>query len=92
MEQQDGKVGEVVESEISRELLTLTVERIERREQEKADLAQDIRDIYLEAKGHGYDPKIIRKIVADRKKTQDEIDEEYAILKMYKAALGMASE
>ncbi|MBF0195758.1 MAG: DUF2312 domain-containing protein [Magnetococcales bacterium] len=65
------------------------IDRIERMEEEKAELSQDIRDLYLEAKGNGFDPKVMRKIVSIRKKDQHEIDEEEAILYLYRQALGM---
>ncbi len=65
------------------------IDRIERLEEEKTELGQDIRDLYLEAKGNGFDPKIMRKIVSLRKKDQHEIDEEEAILHLYRQALGM---
>lgn len=65
------------------------IERIERLEEEKANLAADIRDIYAEAKGVGFDAPAIRKIVALRKKDEDKRAEEEAILKVYKDALGM---
>ena len=74
---------------ITGEHLSQYIERIERLEEEKADLGQDIRDLYLEAKGNGFDPKIMRKIVSLRKKDRHEIDEEEAILCLYKQALGM---
>ena len=69
--------------------LSQFIDRIERLDEEKAELSQDIRDIYLEAKGNGFDAKIMRKIVALRKKDRREMDEEEAILKIYKQALGM---
>jgi uncharacterized protein (UPF0335 family) len=65
------------------------IDRIERLEEEKTELGQDIRDLYLEAKGNGFDPKVMRKIVSIRKKDQHEIDEEEAILYLYRQALGM---
>jgi uncharacterized protein (UPF0335 family) len=65
------------------------IDRIERMEEEKTELGQDIRDLYLEAKGNGFDPKVMRKIVSIRKKDQHEIDEEEAILYLYRQALGM---
>lgn len=74
---------------IAGETLTQFMERIERLDEEKANLSQDIRDIYLEAKGNGFDPKIMRKIVSLRKKDRHEVDEEEAILQLYKQALGM---
>lgn len=66
------------------------VERIERLETEKATISDDIKDIYTEAKGNGFDTKAIRTIIALRKKDAAERDEEETILDLYKAALGMA--
>ena len=65
------------------------VERIERLEEEKKTIADDIKDVYGEAKGRGYDTKVMRKIIALRKRKADDIAEEEAILEMYKQALGM---
>ena len=65
------------------------VERIERLHSERDDLAADIADIYGEAKGNGFDTKIIRKIVALRKKDHAERMEEEAIMELYMSALGM---
>lgn len=57
---------------------------------EKKDLAERRKEIMSEAKGRGYDTKVIRKIIALRKRSADDIAEEEAVLDMYKAALGMA--
>ncbi|MER9560638.1 DUF2312 domain-containing protein [Mesorhizobium sp. M0571] len=65
------------------------IERIERLEEEKATLADDIKEVMAEAKGRGYDTKVIRTIIRLRKKDQAERQEEEAILDLYKAALGM---
>jgi uncharacterized protein (UPF0335 family) len=65
------------------------LERIERLEAEKAGLASDIRDIFAEAKGTGFDTKAIRRLVALRKKDQADRQEEAAILRLYADALGM---
>jgi len=65
------------------------IERIERLEQEKRDLTEDIKSIYQEAKGQGFDSKTIRKIVALRKKDAAERQEEEAILELYMHAIGM---
>lgn len=65
------------------------IERIERLEDEKATVASDIKDVYGEAKGRGYDVKAIRKIIGDRKKDREEVMEFEAIVDTYKAALGM---
>ena len=56
------------------------VERIERLEEEKANIASDIKEVYLEAKGVGFDPKIIKKIVALRKQDSAKIKEEQALI------------
>lgn len=65
------------------------LQRIERTEAEKSDAAEAQKEIYAEAKGRGYDGKIIRKLVALRKRSPDDIAEEDAIMDMYKQALGM---
>ncbi|WP_460274522.1 DUF2312 domain-containing protein [Celeribacter sp. ULVN23_4] len=65
------------------------VERYERLELEKKDIADQQKEVMAEAKGRGYDTKAMRKLIALRKKTADEIAEEEAILDMYKEALGM---
>jgi len=68
------------------------IEQIERLEEEKKALAGDIRDKYLEAKATGFDVKALRKIVAMRKKSQTDRQEEEAILAVYLHALGMIDE
>lgn len=65
------------------------IERIERLEEEKKTISDDIKDVYAEAKGTGFDTKAIRAIVALRKQDQAERQEEESILDLYKAALGM---
>ncbi len=65
------------------------VERYERLEVEKKDIADHQKEVMAEAKSRGYDTKILRKIVALRKKDPQEISEEEAVLEMYKDALGM---
>ncbi len=65
------------------------VEQIERLEQEKKALADDIRDKYIEAKGVGFDVKALRKIIQLRKKSKNERQEEESILEVYLHALGM---
>ena len=69
--------------------LKAIVERIERLEEEKAALATDITEVYAEAKGNGFDTKILRKIIAIRKKAEHERTEEEALMLTYMAALGM---
>jgi uncharacterized protein (UPF0335 family) len=66
------------------------IERYERLDQEKRDLAEQMKEVMAEAKGRGYDVKVIRKVVALRKRDKDDIAEEEAVLEMYKEALGMA--
>ena len=68
------------------------IERIERLEEEKRVLAEDIKEVYAEAKGTGFDTKIIRQIIRIRKRDQDELDEEESLLKVYMRALGMLPE
>lgn len=65
------------------------VERFERLELEKKDISDQQKEVMAEAKGRGYDTKAMRKIIALRKKSSDEIAEEEAVLDMYKEALGM---
>jgi uncharacterized protein (UPF0335 family) len=69
--------------------LRLLIERVERLEEEKKGIADDIRDTYAEAKAVGYDAKIMRQIVRLRKMKPDDRAEMEAILDTYKAALGL---
>ena len=66
------------------------IERLEQLDAEKADIAATTKEVFAEAKGRGYDTKVIRKVIALRKRKPDEIAEEEAIMDMYRAALGMA--
>lgn len=66
------------------------IERVERLQAEKKDLSELEKEVFAEAKGRGYDTKIIRKVIALRKRDKDDIAEEEAVLEMYKEALGMA--
>ena len=65
------------------------IERIEQFELEKKDIAEQLSEVYAEAKGRGFDTKALRKIVSLRKKDADERQEEDAILEVYMTALGM---
>ncbi|MFN3828221.1 MAG: DUF2312 domain-containing protein [Micavibrio sp.] len=65
------------------------IERVERLEEEKSGLAEDIKEVYGEAKATGFDPKIIRKIVRLRKIELEKRREEDILLETYKAAIGM---
>ncbi|TCD04781.1 DUF2312 domain-containing protein [Erythrobacteraceae bacterium CFH 75059] len=69
--------------------LRLLIERIERLEEEKKGTADDIRDVYAEAKAVGYDTKIMRQIVRLRKMKPNDREEQETILETYKNALGM---
>lgn len=66
------------------------VERFEQLEAEKADLAEQQKELMAEAKGRGYDTACLRKVIALRKRRPDDIAEEEAVVEMYKAALGMS--
>ena len=66
------------------------IERIERLEEEKKALSDDIKDVYGEAKANGFDTKVLRKIISLRKQDRDERMEQEAILELYLQALGMA--
>lgn len=66
------------------------IERIEQMTVEKQALQGDISDAFAEAKGRGFDTKVMKKVIALRKRKADDIAEEDAILDMYKSALGMA--
>jgi len=69
--------------------LRLLIERIERLEEEKQVIADDVKDVYLEAKSVGYDVKIMRRVVALRKMSADDRREMETILDLYKRALGL---
>jgi len=66
------------------------VERYEQLEAEKKDIADQQKEVMAEAKGRGYDTRVLRKVVALRKRTPDDIAEEETILELYKTALGMS--
>lgn len=65
------------------------VERYERLDQEKKDIADQQKEVMAEAKARGYDVKVLRKLIAMRKRDTEELNEEEAILELYKQALGM---
>jgi uncharacterized protein (UPF0335 family) len=68
------------------------IERIERLEEEKKALAEDIKEVYAEAKGTGFDVKIMRQIIRIRKMDKDDLDEQETLLDVYKRALGMVPD
>lgn len=76
-------------SAVAADELRVVVERIERLSEERQGIADDIKDVYGEAKSRGYDVKAIRKILAIRKMKREEFQEEQAILQTYMHALGM---
>ena len=76
-------------AEASDDRLRLLIERIERLEEEKKGIADDIGDVYSEVKAVGYDAKIVRQIIRLRKMKPDDRAEMEAILDLYKAALGL---
>jgi uncharacterized protein (UPF0335 family) len=71
------------------EQLRLLIERIETLEEEKKGVADDIKDIYTEAKARGYDAKILREVVRLRKMAKDDRNEHFALLDTYAKAIGM---
>lgn len=74
---------------VAAEELRAFIERYERLETEKKDIADAQKEVMAEAKGRGYDTKVLRKVISLRKRDKDDIAEEEAVLEMYKAALGM---
>ena len=77
---------------LARDHLRAFIERIERLEEEKATLMEDIREIYAEAKGTGFDPKIMRQVVRIRKIEPDQRQEQEYVLDTYVSALGMLEQ
>lgn len=75
--------------QVAADQLRTIVERIERLDEEKREVAEQIKEVYAEAKGNGFDTKTLRKIVALRKKDPSERSEEEAMLDLYMHALGM---
>ena len=65
------------------------VERIERLEEERRTLSADIKEVYAEAKGTGFDPKIMRQVIRLRRMDKDDLDEQESLIDVYKRALGM---
>jgi len=74
---------------VNGERLKSFIERIERLEEEKAALASDIKDVFAEAKGTGFDVKILRQLLKLRKMDKADMDEQETLLDLYKRALGM---
>lgn len=76
-------------SVVAKEQLLSIIERVERLEEEKKGISDDIKEVYAEAKANGYDTKVLRKIVSIRKQDAAEREEQDAILDLYLTALGM---
>ena len=74
---------------IAGERLRSFIERIERLEEEKRALAADIKEVYAEAKGAGFDTRIMRQLIRLRRMDKDDVDEQETLLDIYKRALGM---
>jgi uncharacterized protein (UPF0335 family) len=79
----------MVDNMVAKDQLRSIVERIERLEEEKKAIADDIRDVYGEAKSNGFDTKVLRQVVSLRKKDLSEREEQDAIRDLYLSALGM---
>jgi uncharacterized protein (UPF0335 family) len=77
---------------IAGERLKSFIERIERLEEERRTLGEDIKEVYAEAKGTGFEPRIMRQLIKIRKMDKDEHDEQESLLDLYKRALGMLPE
>jgi len=77
---------------IAGDRLKSLIERIERLEEEKRTLGEDIKEVYAEAKGTGFEPKIMRQLIKIRKMDKDEHNEQESLLDLYKRALGMLPE
>ena len=77
---------------IAGDRLRSLIERIERLEEEKRTLAADIKEVFAEAKGSGFDTKIMRQLIRLRRMDKDDLDEQETLLDVYKRALGMLPE
>ena len=74
---------------ITGEHLQQYLSRIERLEEERAEIGENMKEVYQEAKSNGFDPKIMRIIIRERKREPHELDEEETMVHLYKQALGM---
>lgn len=91
LQEVNGVEAPQAKTNFAKDQLKSLVERIERVEEEKSALAGDIREIYAEAKGHGFDTKIMREVVRLRKLDSGERSERYTLLDLYLSAMGMAT-
>ncbi len=85
----EATIGHNSTTQFAADQLKSVIERIERQEEEKKAICDDIRDIYSEAKGNGYDVKALRAIVRMRKMDPNEREQQESILEAYQQALGM---
>jgi uncharacterized protein (UPF0335 family) len=85
--EEDGPAGTY---RVTADELRQFIERVERLEQEKKDIAEQVKEVMAEAKGRGYDTKVMRKLIALRRREADDIAEEESLLEMYREALGMS--
>ncbi len=81
---------DIAETGVAAEELKQFIERIERLEEEKKSIGDDLKEVYAELKGRGFDAKAVRKIVSIRRQDASERQEQEAILQLYMEALGMA--
>lgn len=85
----DGENSEQETYRVTADELRQFVERFERLEAEKKDIADQQKEVMAEAKSRGYDTRVMRKLIALRKRDSDDLAEEEAVLEMYRQALGM---
>ncbi len=76
--------------DVTGEELRQFIERVERLEEEKKDISEQIKEVFAEMKGRGFDVKAVRVILRERRQDPDDIAEQVALIDLYKAALGMA--
>jgi len=86
---EQGSTSDVSTTAVAAGQLRALVERIERLEEEKREVAEQIKEVYAEAKANGFDARTLRKVVSLRKKPAEERQEEEALLDLYLSALGM---
>ncbi|MEM9968294.1 MAG: DUF2312 domain-containing protein [Pseudomonadota bacterium] len=84
-----GETGSDASYRVTADELRQLVERVERLDAEKRDIAEQQKEVMAEAKARGYDTRVLRKIIALRKRDKDDLAEEEAVLELYKEALGM---
>lgn len=82
----------MADGNVAADQLRLFIERVERLSEEKKGIADDIRDVFAEAKGQGYDPATMRQIIKERAMDKDKRDEREALLETYRAALGLLAD